>query len=161
MNVNEEIKSDRIRLIDENGEQRGIFMLRDALKIAAENGLDLVEVGGNNPPTCKIMDYGKYVYSKKKAQKNSHQQKNKEIKLSPNIDENDLNVKINKIRDIISSGDRATVIMQFRGRMKMHKEIGIEKVHYIVEKLSDISKMDGDVQNTHDVCMVSLVRSNK
>jgi translation initiation factor IF-3 len=161
MNVNEEIKSDRIRLIDENGEQRGIFMLRDALKIAAENGLDLVEVGGNNPPTCKIMDYGKYVYSKKKAQKNSHQQKNKEIKLSPNIDENDLNVKINKIRDIISSGDRVTVIMQFRGRMKMHKEIGIEKVHYIIEKLSDLTKMDGDIQNTNDVCTVSLVRSNK
>ena len=161
MNVNTEIKSDRVRLIGEEGEQIGVFLLKDAIKIAEGKSLDLVEVGGGNPPVCKIMDYGKYLYAKKKAHKNSHQQKNKEIKLSPNIDQNDLNIKINKIREIVSSGNRVTVIMKFKGRLKLYKDIGIKKMEYIINELSGAAKTDGDIQTTYDVSTVSFVRAQK
>jgi translation initiation factor IF-3 len=160
MNSNNDIKSDRVLLIDESGEKRGIFLTRDAAKLALEANLDLVEVGSNGDiPVCRIMNLGKFLYQKKKSQKTAHQQKNKEIKISPNIDENDLKIKIDKIAQLIMGGDRVTVMTQFRGRMKAHKNIGLDKIKHIINSTADFSKIDGNIQMNDDSIIVSLLKS--
>lgn len=145
--INEQIKDKEIRLIGENGEQLGIMSSRDALKMAEDAGLDLVKIApAAKPPVCKIVDYGKYKYEQirreKEAKKKQRVIEIKEIRLSPNIDTNDLNTKINAARKFLTKGDRVKVTLRFRGREMAHMNSSRHILDDFAESLSDISVME-------------------
>ena len=144
MKVNREIRAPKIRLISHEGEQVGIVSIHEALQMAEEIGLDLVEiVPGSTPPVCKIMNFGKFRYDQSKREKESkkaqHQIKVKEIKLKPNIDPHDLETKIRHARDFLEHGDKVKVSCMFRGREMMHPEIGEKIVQKVCQDLEDVS----------------------
>jgi translation initiation factor IF-3 len=123
--INEQVRDREIRLIGSNGEQLGIMSARDAMKIAREAELDLVKIAPHaKPPVCKIIDYGKYRYELARKEKEAKKKQKtidiKEVRLSPNIDKNDLNTKINHARKFLSKGDKVKVTLRFRGRELAH-----------------------------------------
>ena len=124
--INEQIRDREIRLIGEDGEQLGIMSARDAMKLAREANLDLVKIAPTaKPPVCKIIDYGKYRYEQARREKEARKKQKtievKEIRLSPNIDTNDLNTKVNQARKFVSGGNKVKVAVRFRGRELAHK----------------------------------------
>ena len=123
--INEQIRDKEIRLIGADGEQLGIMSARDAMKIAREAELDLVKIAPTaKPPVCKIIDYGKYRYELARKEKEARKKQKtidvKEVRLSPNIDTNDLKTKVNAARKFLSKGDRVKVTLRFRGREMAH-----------------------------------------
>ena len=123
--INEQIKDKEIRLIGENGEQLGVMSAKEALKMAKEADLDLIKIAPTaKPPVCKIIDYGKYRYElarkEKEAKKKQKVTDVKEIRISPNIDSNDLSTKVNAARKFIEKGDKVKVTLRFRGREMAH-----------------------------------------
>ncbi|MDU7502680.1 MAG: translation initiation factor IF-3, partial [Finegoldia magna] len=129
--INEEIRSSKVRLIDDEGEQIGVIPIKEALKMAENKHLDLVNVAPNaKPPVCKILDYGKYKYDalkkEKEAKKNQKVINVKEIRLSPNIEKHDLEVKANQASKFLSNENRVKVSVRFRGRELGHKDLGKE-----------------------------------
>ncbi|MBQ9119568.1 MAG: translation initiation factor IF-3 [Lachnospiraceae bacterium] len=145
--INEQIRDKEIRLIGENGEQLGIMSARDAMKMAQEAELDLVKIAPTaKPPVCKIVDYGKYKYEQlrreKEAKKKQKVTEVKEIRLSPNIDDNDLNTKANQARKFITKGDKVKVSLRFRGREMAHMSASKQILDDFYEKLSDVAVVD-------------------
>jgi len=147
--VNHQIKAKECRLIDENGNQIGIVPLKEALRIAEEKGLDLVEIAPNaNPPVCKIMDYGKFKYEMQKKEKEArkkqreHQIEVKDIRMNVRIDEHDLQVKLKHIREFLEEGDKVKVWIKFRGRENMHPELGDKLANRIIEELKDVAQVE-------------------
>ena len=145
--INEQIRDREIRLIGEDGEQLGIMSARDAMKLAREANLDLVKIAPTaKPPVCKIIDYGKYRYEQarreKKARKKQKTIEVKEIRLSPNIDTNDLNTKVNQARKFVSGGNKVKVAVRFRGRELAHTAVGKTILEDFAQKLSDIAVID-------------------
>jgi translation initiation factor IF-3 len=145
--INEQIRDREIRLIGENGDQLGIMSARDAMKLAREANLDLVKIAPTaKPPVCKIVDYGKYRYElarkEKEAKKKQKVTDVKEIRISPNIDENDLNTKANQARKFISKGDKVKVALRFRGREMAHINMTKQILDDFYEKLSDIAVIE-------------------
>jgi len=145
--INEQIRDREVRLIGENGEQLGIMSAKDAYKLAKEAELDLVKIAPTaKPPVCKIIDYGKYRYElarkEKEAKKKQKVIEIKEVRLSPNIDVNDLNTKMNNARKFLEKGNKVKVTLRFRGREMAH----MSKTKYILddfaEKLADIAAVD-------------------
>ncbi|MCI9582890.1 translation initiation factor IF-3 [Clostridiaceae bacterium] len=145
--INEQIRDREVRLIGENGEQLGIMSAREAYEKARAAELDLVKIAPTaKPPVCKIIDYGKYRYElarkEKEAKKKQKVIEVKEVRLSPNIDENDLNTKMNNARKFLTKGNKVKVTLRFRGREMAH----MSKTKYILddfaEKLSDIATVD-------------------
>jgi translation initiation factor IF-3 len=126
---NEEIDAQDVRVIDADGEQAGVMPLADAIELAKNVGLDLVEVSPNaEPPVCRIMDFGKYLFEQnKKAQTSKRKQKQvhvKEIKFRPGTDEGDYQVKLRKLVQFLENGDKTKVTLRFRGREMAHQELG-------------------------------------
>lgn len=145
--INEQIRDKEIRLIGENGEQLGIMSARDAMKMAQEAELDLVKIAPTaKPPVCKIVDYGKYKYEQlrreKEAKKKQKVTEVKEIRLSPNIDDNDLNTKANQARKFITKGDKVKVSLRFRGREMAHMSASKQILDDFYEKLADVAVVD-------------------
>ena len=145
--INEQIRDREIRLIGQNGEQLGIMSARDAYLKAQEAGLDLVKIAPTaKPPVCKIIDYGKYRYElarkEKEAKKKQKTIEIKEVRLSPNIDTNDLNTKVGAARKFISKGDKVKVTLRFRGREMAHTEIGLNLLKDFAAQCSAIANMD-------------------
>ena len=143
--VNEQIRVDKVRLIDADGNQVGVVPTREALAAADEAGLDLVEISPNaEPPVCKILDYGKYKYEmQKKANEARKKQKVvdiKEIKLRPGIGDHDYQVKLRAARGFLEEGDKVKVTLRFRGREMAHLDIGMDLLKKMREELSDIGK---------------------
>lgn len=145
--INEQIRDKEVRLIGEDGEQLGILPLKDAMKMAQEAELDLVKIAPTaKPPVCKIIDYGKYRYElarkEKEAKKKQKVIEIKEVRLSPNIDTNDLNTKVGAARKFLEKGDKVKVTLRFRGREMAH----MFKSKYILddfaESLKDIAVVD-------------------
>ena len=143
--INEQIRDREVRLIGENGEQLGIMSAKDAYKLAKEAELDLVKIAPTaKPPVCKIIDYGKYELARKEKEAKKKQKviEIKEVRLSPNIDENDLNTKMNNARKFLEKGNKVKVTLRFRGREMAH----MSKTKYILddfaEKLADIAAVD-------------------
>lgn len=134
-------------MVDSEGNQLGVLTVSEALKIAEEQGLDLVEVAPNsNPPVCRLMDYGKYKYDQKKqlSAKKTKVQSIKEIKFRPNIGLHDLNVKINRIKEFLTDGHKTRIRIFFRGREITHPERGNELVSEIVKNVEDIGSVDSE-----------------
>lgn len=145
--INEQIRDREVRLIGENGEQLGIMSARDALKLAREAELDLVKVAPKaQPPVCKIIDYGKYRYEMarkdREAKKKQKTIEIKEVRLSPNIDTNDLNTKVNQARKFISKGNKVKVTLRFRGRELAHVNSSKVILDEFAEKLADIAVVE-------------------
>lgn len=145
--VNEQIRDREVRVIGEDGEQLGIMSSRDAQKIADEAGLDLVKIAPTaKPPVCKIVDYGKYKYDlmrkEKEAKKKQRTIEVKEIRLSPNIDTNDLNTKINAARKFLSKGDKVKVTLRFRGREMAHMNSSKHILDDFAEALAEIAVVE-------------------
>jgi len=140
--INNQIRIPEVRLIDDKGEQRGVVPIQEALTIAADAGLDLVEVSPNaNPPVCKILDFGKYKYEQEKkmreAKKNQTQIKLKEIRMQPKIEKHDLQFKTKHVIEFLSEGNKVKVTIRFRGRELAHTELGrvvLEKVLALLEE---------------------------
>ena len=136
-----------VLLIDETGEKRGVVPTRQAIEIAQAAGLDLVEVSpGTQPPVCKILDYGKFKYQqqKKKAEAKKKQKvvEIKEIKMRPNIDSHDYEVKSKQIRRFFDEGDKVKVTLRFRGREMAHQERGMELLKRVQEDFDDVAKVE-------------------
>lgn len=145
--ANEEIEADEVQLIDETGENQGTVSLEAALEMAAEKGLDLVELSPNAvPPVCKILDLGKYKYqSQKKAAEARKKQKTfdvKEIKMRPNIDTHDYEVKMRNMRRFFDHGDKVKVTLRFRGREMAHTELGVDLLRKVREETDEIAKVE-------------------
>lgn len=145
--INEQIRDKEIRLIGSEGEQLGIMSSRDALKLAEEAGLDLVKIAPNaKPPVCKIVDYGKYRYEQIRREKEAKKKQKvieiKEIRLSPNIDTNDLNTKINAAGKFLAKGDKVKVTLRFRGREMAHMANSKHILDDFAESLAEISNVE-------------------
>ena len=145
--INEQIRDREVRLIGENGEQLGIMSARDAYKRAQEAGLDLVKIAPTaKPPVCKIIDYGKYRYEMARKEKEARKKQRiidvKEVRLSQNIDTNDLNTKVSAARKFISKGDKVKVTLRFRGREMAHMQNSKYILDDFAEKLSDVAVVE-------------------
>lgn len=151
--INEAIRAKEVRLIDESGKQVGVVPLSQALAIARERDLDLVEVAPQAaPPVCRLMNYGKYIYERAKREKEARKTQRveiKEIRLRPKTGDHDKNLKVRRIRDFLAKGHKVKVRVLFRGRERSHPEIGKEILERLAEELGDVSnvehhpKMDG------------------
>ena len=144
---NEFISDPKVRVIDENGENLGVMFTREAMEQAAEVGLDLVEVSpGADPPVCKFLDVGKFKYEAQKkanlARKSQKTQEIKEIKMRPNIDDHDYDVKMKKIHDFIGEGDKVKVTLRFRGRELAHGELGMNLLRRVQDDVVDTAKVE-------------------
>jgi len=145
--INEQIRDKEVRVIGENGEQLGIMSSKDALALAEEAGVDLVKIAPTaQPPVVRIVDYGKFKYEQmkreKEAKKKQHVVEIKEIRLSPNIDTNDLNTKMNNARKFLKEGDRVKVTLRFRGREMAHMQTTKHILDDFAEGLADIAVLE-------------------
>ena len=145
--INEQIRDKEVRVIGEDGEQLGILSAREALQLAEEAGVDLVKIAPTaKPPVCKIVDYGKFKYEQTRKEKEAKKKQKvieiKEIRLSPNIDTNDLNTKINAAKKFLSKGDRVKVTLRFRGREMAHMAASKHILDDFAEALADVSVVE-------------------
>ena len=145
--INEQIRDREVRLIGEEGEQVGVRSSREAQKLADEAGLDLVKVAPTaKPPVCKIVDYGKYRYEQARKEKEARKKQKtieiKEIRLSPNIDTNDLNTKINAAKKFLTKGDKVKVTLRFRGREMAHMNASKHILDDFAEALTEIAVVE-------------------
>ena len=145
--INGQIRDKEVRVISESGEQLGIMSSKDAMKLAREADLDLVKIAPKaQPPVCKIIDYGKYKYElarkEKEAKKKQKTVEVKEVRLSPNIDTNDLNTKMNNAKKFIGKGNKVKVTLRFRGREMAHRDVGREILDSFYKELEDVSTVD-------------------
>ena len=145
--INEQIKDREVRLIGEGGEQLGIMPVREAMKIAQEAELDLVKIAPTaKPPVCKIIDYGKYRYEMARKEKEAKKKQKiievKEVRLSPNIDSNDLSTKINAARKFIQKGNKVKITLRFRGREMAHMNASRHILDDFAKELADIAVVE-------------------
>ena len=149
--INEQIRDREVRVISESGEQLGIMSSKDALKLAKEAELDLVKIAPTaKPPVCKIIDYGKYRYElarkEKEAKKKQKTIEIKEVRLSPNIDVNDLNTKVNSAKKFISKGNKVKVSLRFRGREMAHMQASRHILEDFAKELEDVAVIDKPIK---------------
>jgi len=147
LRVNQEIRAREVRLVGTDGKQLGIMPLKEALRMAQEQGLDLVEVAPSaTPPVCRIMDYGRYKYEQSKrereARKKQHVVDVKEIKLRPNIEEHDFQIKVRNAIRFLQERDKVKVTVMFRGREITHAELGLRLCQRLAEQVADIASIE-------------------
>jgi translation initiation factor IF-3 len=145
--VNHKIRVAQVRCVKGDGEMVGVIPTRDAMRLAMQEGLDLVEVSPNaDPPVCRIMDFGKYRYEEsiKRRQARKHQQARslKEVKFHANVGEHDYQTKVGHIRDFLTKGHKVKVTLTFRGRENAHRELGFEVVQRVIKDAEDLSQID-------------------
>jgi translation initiation factor IF-3 len=141
------IQSDKVRVIDENGENLGVLYTREAIEQAAAVGMDLVEVSPNaDPPVCKFLDVGKFRYEAQKkanlARKSQKTQEIKEIKMRPNIDDHDYDVKMRNVARFIDDGDKVKVTLRFRGRELSHQQLGMDLLRRVQADVAEVAKVE-------------------
>ena len=145
--INEQIRDREVRLIGQDGEQLGVMPITEAMKLAREAELDLVKIAPTaKPPVCKIIDYGKYRYEQARKEKEAKKKQKtieiKEVRLSPNIDENDLNTKVNAARKFIEKGNKVKVTLRFRGREMAHVQSSKQTLDVFSERMADVAVVD-------------------
>ncbi|WP_189403794.1 translation initiation factor IF-3 [Alteromonas halophila] len=164
--INDDIKAREVRLIGKDGDQVGIVTLTEAMESATEASLDLVEISPNaEPPVCKIMDYGKFLFEKSKAQKEQKKKQKqiqvKEVKFRPGTDEGDYQVKLRNLRRFLEGGDKAKVTIRFRGREMAHQEIGIELLNRVKGDLEDVATCESFPRRVEGRQMIMVLAPNK
>jgi len=155
-----------VRLIGADGEQAGVVSLRAAQEAADEAKLDLVEISPNaQPPVCRVMDYGKFLYEKSKTAKEQKKKQKqvqvKEIKFRPGTDVGDYQVKLRNLRRFIEDGDKAKVTIRFRGREMAHQEIGIEMMNRVKDDLADIAQCESFPKRVEGRQMIMVLAPSK
>lgn len=145
--INNQITAEKVRVVDADGEMKGVISVTEGIKIAEDAGLDLVEVSPNaDPPVCKVLDYGKYKYEQqKKANEARKKQKTvdiKEIKIRPTIEDHDYGVKLKAARKFLSDENKVKVTLRFRGREMAHQELAKQVIDRFKEDLADLSKVE-------------------
>ncbi|MBR4085552.1 MAG: translation initiation factor IF-3 [Lachnospiraceae bacterium] len=145
--INEQIRDKEVRVIGEDGEQLGVMSIKEAIDLAEEAGVDLIKIAPTaKPPVCKIADYGKYKYEQMRREKEAKKKQKvieiKEIRLSPNIDTNDLNTKANAARKFLTKGDKVKVSLRFRGREMAHMNSSKHILDDFAELLADVAVID-------------------
>ncbi len=145
--VNRDIAVAQVRLIDEQGENVGIVATDEAIERAEDAGMDLVEISpGAEPPVCKILDYGRFKYQDQKKKNEARKKQKtidvKEIKMRPNIDQHDYDVKMRSINRFIADGDKVKVTMRFRGREMVHQELGLKVLDRVRDQLDEVAKVE-------------------
>jgi len=164
--VNERIRAREVLVIDENGQKLGVMPTREALNLARERGLDLVEVSPNaNPPVCRIMDFGKYKYQ---MQKKMHEAKKKQktievktVKIRPRTDEHDMQVRIKQVRKFLEKGNKVKAIVMFRGREQAHVDLGEAQLLKIYDAVKDIAEMERKPKKEgRDMIMILAPKKN-
>ena len=151
MRVNEQIRVPKVRVISEQGEQLGILLTREALDRARSVGMDLMEVAPNeNPPVCKIMDFGKWKYQQQKKEhqvrKKQHVHEMKELRMRPKTDTHDIQIKLDRAREFLGEGSKVQFTMIFRGREQLHQDIGRGIFREILTKLDDVAKIEREAR---------------
>ena len=147
LRVNQAIRAREVRLIDDEGQQIGVVPLREALHMAAERGLDLVEVAPTaNPVVCRIMDYGRFKYEQEKrereARKKQHVMVVKELVIRPNIDAHDLQIRLRQGEGFLREGHKLKVTMRFRGREIVHVDLGVQTLQHMAEQLAAVGQVE-------------------
>lgn len=166
MRVNQEIRVPKVRLISADGEQLGVLSIQEAMAMAREAGMDLVEVVASSvPPVCKIIDYGKFRYDQTKRERESrkaqHQVKIKEIKFGPNISEHDLQVKVRHAKEFLEEGNKVKFTCMFRGREITHPEVGEQLFSKIVAELDEISMVEASPKLLGRITSMVLAPASK
>lgn len=164
--INRDITAREVRLILADGEQGGVVELRDALTAASEAGLDLVEISPNaEPPVCRIMDYGKFIFEKSKqksqAKKKQKQMQIKEIKLRPGTEDGDYKVKLRKLTEFLENGDKTKITIRFRGREMAHQELGMKMLKRLEDDLAEIGVVEQRPKTEGRQMMMVLAPSKK
>jgi len=164
--VNREIRSQHIKLIDEQGRIIGEYDIRDAMRLAFQRGLDLVEVAPNaRPPVCKLMNFGRYVYEKKRqdreARKKQHRTVVREMRMSLKISDHDYQVKLNKIKEFLEDGDRVKVSVRLRGREILHAKFGINILEKIATDLCSLGHLENPPRQEGKVIYAILIPVKK
>ena len=164
LKINARIKAEKVRLIDESNNQIGIVNRYDAINKAREAGLDLVEVAPtSDPPVCRIMDYGKWLYEQKRKAREAHKKSHhhtgtlKEIRLRPETDKHDLDIKLKHAREFLEKGHKVQFTMFFRGRQMLHKDRGYEILNQITESMEDLAKVERPSRMTYKRMTLLLV----
>lgn len=147
LRINDEIRAREVRLIDDEGNQSGILSIRDAQRIAFEKQLDLVEVAPNaKPPVCRLMDYGKFRYEQSKREKEARKNQKvtdiKEVRMTPNIDEHDFQVKVRSVQKFLADGDKVKVVVRFRGRQIVHANLGEQRLLELSEIVNEYGSIE-------------------
>lgn len=145
--MNEEIRAREVRVVDPSGNQLGVMSLREALRLAEEHQLDLVEIAPQaRPPVCRLMDYGKYKYEQSKREKEARKKQRviniKEVKLRPSIEEHDFQVKVRNAARFLKEGDKVKATIMFRGREIMHTQLGHQLLLRLAEQVKDLSVIE-------------------
>lgn len=149
--INHQIRIRQVRVIDEDNTQLGVMETADALALARDKDLDLVEIAPNQrPPVCRIMDFGKFKYEEKKKEQASrrkqHQVQVKELRVRPGTGEHDLQTKVKRAREFLAEGDKVLVCCLFRGRQMRHKEVGEQVINEVVKHLVDVAKVESGIR---------------
>ena len=147
LRINSQITSSKVRLIGYEGEQLGVVSFEDALKKAKDIDLDLVEISPNtDPPVCKVLDYGKYIYEKQKLEKKNKKKQHvihvKEIRVRPNTGDHDLLTKLSRAKKFLEAGDKVKITVMYRGREMARQDMGINTLNRVVEILDDLAQID-------------------
>jgi translation initiation factor IF-3 len=158
--INERIKATQVRFIDENGVQKGIMSLREALYHAGNANLDLVKIADANPPVCKVVDAGKYLYEQQKQQKllAKKQRENavevKEVQLRPAIDTHDLEIKARKARGFLADGDKVKVVVRLHGRERNMKHKGHEVISAFIAALGECKQDTNPIESGNQITVI-------
>ena len=146
--VGRTITAPKVLLIDDQGTNRGIVSIRDALDVADQAGLDLVEIlPTGNPPTCKVLDFGRMTFGKQKQNKQKQKRRQlKEIKYTPNIDVGDYGVKLRNMKKFIEQGDKVKITVRFRGREMMHQDLGLNLIKRVKEDMAELVIVDQETK---------------
>lgn len=161
LRTNEQIRISPVRLIGENNEQLGILPTNEAMRMAREAGVDLVEVAPNvRPPVCRLLDYGKWKYNQKKHQKKQHEQQLKQVRLRPKTDDHDRQIKLRNAVKFLKRGDKVQFTMVFRGRERFRREVAFEIFQSLIKELGDRVKVERppSMEGRHMVMIVSAVK---
>lgn len=162
LRANEQIRIPQVRLIDENNVQIGIVETYEAMRRAREAGMDLVEVAKTeHPPVCRIMDYGRFKYHQKKKVQKHHEQQLKEVRLRPKTDDNDRLIKLDRALKFLAKGDKVQFTMQFRGRERAHREVGVIILRRVVDELGELVKVERPpgMDGRHMIMIVAPIRA--
>lgn len=165
--MNEKIRAREVRVVGEDGKQLGVMPLSEALRIAREKGLDLVEVAPNaNPPVCRIMDFGKFKYELSRKEKEAKRNQKiasevKEIKIRPNIEEHDYQVKLKKIREFLEKGYKVRLIILFKGRQLIYNEWGDKLLERVLQDISDLGTAEKKGQQVGMSLVTMLIPAKK
>ncbi|XOD70449.1 MAG: translation initiation factor IF-3 [Sodalis sp. (in: enterobacteria)] len=164
--INREIRAAEVRLTGINGEQAGIVTLNEALRKAEETGVDLVEISPNaEPPVCRIMDYGKFLYERSKSTKEQKKKQKiiqvKEIKFRPGTDESDYQVKLRNLVRFLEDGNKSKITMRFRGREMAHQQIGIDVLNRVRKDLSELAMVESFPSKIESRQMIMVLAPKK